>query len=177
MNFFFIKTLTILLILSNFISCASASKIPKKYSKNESLLSVDEILDQAESNYSLGGRKIIDASRSMISNQEIIPGACWNYINNVYNRAGYPANQRVIIFKSKLRGPYIKVDQIEAGDWLYFVNHSYGDIEHSAIFVAWTDEEKKIALMVSYVGGNQKRPAIYKKYNLSNIYNVIRAHD
>ena len=175
MKFFIIKTLTTLLILTNFISCASASRVPKKYPKVETPLSIEEILDAAETNSSLGGRKILEASRSMISNQEIIPGACWNYINSVYNRAGYTSNQRVIIFKSKLQGPYINTDRIEAGDWLYFVNHSYGEIEHSAIFVAWTDEEKKIALMVSYAGGNQKKPAIYKEYTLSNIYNVIRA--
>jgi hypothetical protein len=177
MNFFFIKTLIVLIILSNFISCATASRPQGKNLKIETSLSFEEILDQAETNSTSGGRKVLEASRTMISNREIVPGACWNYINKVYNLAGYSSNQRVTIFKSKLPGPYVKADQIEAGDWLYFVNHSYGDIDHSAIFVAWTDEEKKIALMVSYVGGNQKKPALYKKYILTNVYNIIRAHD
>lgn len=157
------KILTIFLILATVISCASISKDDP-----------NEVLDRAEANASLGGRKILEASRSMIANQEIIVGGCWDYINTVYDRAGYLANQRVTIFNSKFKGPYFKADRISPGDWLYFVNHSYRDTEHSAIFVTWTDEEKKSALMVSYVGGNQKKPANYKKYILNNVYNVIR---
>lgn len=154
------KILTIFLILATIVSCSSISK--------------DPLIDRAESNASLGGRRILEASRAMIANREIIVGGCWDYINTVYQRAGYSANQRDTIFKSKLQGPYLQTERILPGDWLYFVNHSYGDTEHSAIFVAWIDEEKKSALMVSYVGGNQKKPAFYKKYILNNIYNVIR---
>lgn len=162
------KLFSIFLILITIVSCAS---VPKD-SKN-----IEEILDRAESSASPGGRKILEASRSMISNQEIIIGGCWDYINTVYDRAGYPENLRATIYKSKLKGPYVKADRILPGDWLYFVNHSFREIEHSAIFVAWTDEEKHIALMVSYVGGNQKKPAFYKTFTLSNIYNIIRARD
>jgi hypothetical protein len=159
------KILRMFLILFCVISCASVSK------------DSEEILDLAETNSSIGGRRILEASRSMIANQEIIVGGCWDYINSVYDRAGYSANQRVTIFKSKLQGPYIEADKVLPGDWLYFVNHSYGDTEHSAIFVAWTDVEKKEALMVSYVGKKQKKPGIYKKYILTSIYNIIRALD
>lgn len=171
------KIITILLILLIIISCSSISKDPNKFPKLEKAENSEEILNRAENNSSIAGRKILEASRSMIKNQEIVVGGCWDYINTVYDRAGYSDNQRTTIFKSKLQGPYIKVDRIEPGDWLYFVNHSYNETEHSAIFVAWTDEEKKIALMVSYVGGDQKKPALYKKYTLNNIYNVIRAQD
>jgi hypothetical protein len=160
-----IKILRIFLILFCVISCASVSRDP------------EEVLDRAEANSSIGGRRILEASRSMIANQEIVVGGCWDYINTVYDRAGYSENERATIFKSKLQGPYVKADQVIPGDWLYFVNHSYGDTEHSAIFVAWTDEAKKEALMVSYVGGKQKKPALYKKYTLTNIYNIIRARD
>lgn len=154
------KILTIFLILATIVSCSSISR--------------DPLIDRAECNASLGGRRILEASRAMIANREVIVGGCWDYINTVYQRAGYSANQRDTIFKSKLQGPYLQTDRILPGDWLYFVNHSYGDTEHSAIFVDWIDEEKKSALMVSYVGGNQKKPAIYKKYIINNIYNVIR---
>ncbi|MDO9180892.1 MAG: hypothetical protein Q7U04_00725 [Bacteriovorax sp.] len=167
------KILTLFFILTIIVSCASVSKDSDKFA-NENF---EEILDRAEANSSFAARRILEASRSMISNQEIIVGGCWNYINTVYDRAGYSTNQRVTVFKSKIQGPYVKADRIEPGDWLYYVNHSYSDIEHSAIFVAWTDKEKKIALMVSYVGGNQKKPAEYKKYNLNNIYNIIRTRD
>lgn len=167
------KLLTILVCLTCFISCASASR-DQSQNQNQN---IEEILDRAEANSSVSGRKILEASRSMISNQDIVVGGCWDYINTVYNRAGYSTNQRATVFKSKLKGPYVKADPIEPGDWLYFVNHSYGDIEHSAIFVAWTDEEKKIALTVSYVGGDHRKPAAYKKFDIGHIYNIIRPQD
>ncbi|MDD4975195.1 MAG: hypothetical protein PHY93_12630 [Bacteriovorax sp.] len=162
------KILTILFLLSTIISCSSVSKAPKN---------LEEILDRAETTSSLVGRRILKTSRSMITNKEIIIGGCWDYINTVYDRAGFLENQRTTIFKSKLKGPYLKTTRIEPGDWLYYVNHSYSNTEHSAIFVAWTDEENHVALMVSYMGENKKRPAEYKRYTISNIYNVIRARD
>jgi hypothetical protein len=162
------KILTILFLLSTVISCSSVSTAPKN---------LDEILDRAEATSSLSGRKILEASRAMISNKEIIVGGCWDYINTVYDRAGFLENQRTTIFKSKLKGPYLKDIRLEPGDWLYYVNHSYSNTEHSAIFVAWTDEANHIALMISYLGENKRKPAEYKRYKINNIYNVIRARD
>ena len=169
------KGLTIFLLLVSLFSCASSSK-----SANNSLDAevIEEILDQAEANSSPEGRKILETSRSMISNQEILVGGCWNYVNAVYERAGFASRkQKATIFKSKFKGPYLTSESIETGDWLYFVNHTYSDTEHSAIFVAWIDEEAKVALTVSYAGGNQKKPATYKRFTLNNVYNVIRPQD
>lgn len=137
------------------------------------------VLEKAESYATSGGRKVLETSQEMIANKEVIVGACWDYINAVYDRAGFPDGLRSTVFKSKFKGPYVNLneDLVKPGDWLYFVNHSFRDIEHSAIFVDWADREKKIAWMVSYVGGNQKKPAFYKKYTLSNVYNIVRAKD
>lgn len=164
------KKIMILVVLVAFVSCASITKTPSK-SKSEN---IEEILDQAEADATIGGRKIIETARSMISDKEIFVGGCWDYINEVYNRAGFPSNQRVTIYKSKFHGPYIESSLIQPGDWLYFVNHSYSETEHSAIFVAWTDEEKKEALMISYVGEKKKKPGEYKKFILDKVYNVFR---
>ena len=120
------------LVLLIFVSCASQSII-----QNETLSS------------SVGAEKILDTSDSMISSQEIVIGGCWDYINEVYNRAGFTSKNRFTAYKSKFKGPYYNSDKILPGDWLYFVNHSYKDIEHSAIFVKWLDKDKKIALMVN----------------------------
>ncbi len=155
-------------------SCASSTKDPIKSDKSESM---EEILDRAEESATVGGRKILETSRLMIANQEVIVGGCWNYINAAYDRAGYPSSQRATVFKSKIQGPYVQSESIQAGDWLYFVNHSYNDIEHSAIFVAWIDEEKKEAWMVNYVGEKHKKPATYKKFKIDQIYNIIRTKD
>ena len=161
------KIFAFFFILLNIISCSS---VPKG-------ANLIKTLDHSEAISSVGGKRILEASRSMIDNKEIIVGGCWDYINTVYDRAGYPANLRLTIYKSKFQGPYLNASQVKTGDWLYFVNHSFRDIEHSAIFVAWTDEAKKIALMVSYEGRNKKKPALYKTYKLNSIYNVIRALD
>ncbi len=160
------KIFKIFFILFFIFSC-STSKISN----------LSEIVYRAENSASFGGRKIIETSNAMITNQEIILGGCWDYINAVYNRAGYPANLRDTIYKSKLHGPYTNADQIIPGDWLYFVNHSYFDTEHSGIFLAWINKDKKEAVMISYEGEKRKRPATFKKYTLTNIYNIIRAHD
>ena len=107
----------------------------------------------------------------------IIPGGCWDYANEVYNRAGYPnqPRKRQTIFKSSKSGPYANISLIQPGDFLYYINHSYGDIEHSAIFVDWVDYNNKQALMLSYGGENRYEPARYLPYDLSSVYRIIRA--
>ena len=135
---------------------------------------LDDILNKAEDNATTEGRKILEATRLMITNEEIILGSCWDFINAAYNRAGFTSKFRQTAFKSKQQGPYANISDFRPGDWLYFINHSFGDVEHSSIFVAWTDKEKKIALMISYAGGNQAKPARYKTYDLRSVYNIIR---
>lgn len=132
------------------------------------------LLDEAEAKATKEGRDILVLSRSMILKNEKISGSCWNYINTVYNRAGHPQNLRDIVFKGKLKGPYAGHDLIQPGDWLYYVNHSYKGTEHSGVFVAWTNKDKKEALMISYAGEKRKTPARYKVYKLTNVYNIIR---
>jgi hypothetical protein len=165
------KILLIFGLLIGLMSCASASRDKDKFKNSE------EFLELAEANASAGGRRVLEASRIMISEQELHIGGCWNYINAVYERAGFPSKQRETVYKSKFNGPYVKSDVIQAGDWLYFVNHSFSESEHSAIFVTWIDEDKKEALMVNYVGGNKKKPGTYKRFILDEVYNVFRPQD
>ena len=164
-----INKITIFFLLTILVSCASSSNISSKNS--------EEILNRAESSASPNGKKILEAASSMISNQEIIVGGCWDYINNVYDRVGFSTKDRITVFKSQFKGPYAKTESIQPGDWLYFGNHTYRDSEHSAIFVEWINEAKKEALMISYVGEKKKKPAGYKKFVLNNIYNIVRPRD
>lgn len=164
------KLLSILLILLTINACSSQPKRSR-------IKNLDAIVSNAEENTSDVGRKIIETSKSMIDDNEIIVGGCWNYIDKVFTRAGYSSKKRLNVFKSKYKGPYLKEDLIRPGDWLYYVNHSYGGSEHSGIFISWIDKDKKEALMVSYPGEKRRQPASFKTYNLKNIYNVIRAQD
>lgn len=165
------KLYTILFLLLTINACST------HHPKRSKIKNLDSIVSNAEDNSSDVGRKIIETSKTMINKNEIIVGGCWNYIDKVFTRAGYAPKKRVTVFKSKYKGPYLDEDLVKPGDWLYYVNHSYGGSEHSGIFISWIDKEKKEALMVSYPGEKRRQPASFKTYNLENIYNVIRAQD
>jgi hypothetical protein len=121
-----------------------------------------------------GGRVLAQARRMTVEDREILPGACWDYINAVYDRAGFPDKERQKVFISKKSGPYAAASQILPGDWLYFINHSYHGVEHSSLFVAWADKGAMRAYMLSYPGEQRRETARYLVYDLSNVYQVIR---
>ncbi|MGM8871022.1 hypothetical protein ACS8E3_04955 [Psychrobacter sp. 2Y5] len=131
------------------------------------------ILSQAESQSSTAAREVISTARTMALNERaIIQGGCWDYLNVVFKRAGVT---RDTVHKGVYRqGPYAASHEIQAGDWLYYINHGYNGVEHSGLFVGWVDESAKQALMLSYAGENRREPARYKVYDLSNVYQIMR---
>ena len=135
-------------------------------------------LNFAEEQASDGGRKVLSTGREMtLIEQTIVRGSCWDYANEVYNRAGFPNTRysRQSVFKGTMkRGPYADVSQIEPGDFLYYINHSYHNIQHSAIFVTWFNIDKKQAIMLSYGGEKRKEPGRYLPYDLSHVFRIIR---
>jgi hypothetical protein len=160
------------------MSCSSFSKNREVETQEPKAERLEKFLDYAEIDATPSGRKILETSRSLITKQEIlVVGGCWDFINAVYNRASFPDKQRETVFKSKLSGPYLKEDLISPGDWLYFVNHTYHDTEHSAIFVGWLNKERKEALMVNYLGEGKKKPPFYKIFILDKVYNIMRAQE
>ncbi len=119
--------------------------------------------------------KILKIGDKMIKNKEIIRGGCWNYIDTLYARAGYPRSKRVTIFKTaKNRPPYAPAKLIRQGDWLYYINHSYKKVTHSGVFVKWHNKPKRQAIILSYAGERRKKPARYKIYNIKNVFTIIR---
>lgn len=135
----------------------------------------EELIKHGEDRASAEGKKILVTAREMIENGDIVVGSCWDFVNAAYNKAGAKSPERDVIFKSKKTGPYAKHTDIEPGDWLYYINYSYNNVEHSAIFVEWIDYDNKEALMISYAGGNKKVVARYKSYDLSSVYHIMRA--
>ncbi len=131
------------------------------------------ILGQAETQSSSAAREVISTARAMALNERtIIQGGCWDYLNAVFKRAGVT---RDTVHKGVYRqGPYANSGEIQAGDWLYYINHGYKGVEHSGLFVGWVDESAKQALMLSYAGENRREPARYKVYDLSNVYQIMR---
>lgn len=166
---------SIFLLMMIVASCSSVrTKFPSDQASSKKIKNLDEILDRAEDNASPEGKAILTTARSMIEVREVVVGSCWDYINTVFNRADFPAKKRKIVLKGKKKGPFAGPDQIQAGDWLYYINHSYSRVEHSGVFVEWMNREKKSALVMSYQGGKNKSPATYKVYDLKNVYYIIR---
>lgn len=133
----------------------------------------DPILN-AEKDASNAGKAVLAVGRKMVFKEKaIVKGSCWDYINEVYKRAGYGTNKK-IVFKSKKSGPYVNISKIQPGDWLYYVNHSYGGVEHSGIFVYWKDYKKKIGVTLSYGGESRNEPGRYREYDLRSVYYITR---
>jgi hypothetical protein len=168
------------ILLIALISCSSMKTKSENSPSDENddssvkIKNLETILDRAEGIATAEGKEILITSRKMITDRKIVRGSCWDYINAVYNKAQYPANKRVTALKSKIVGPFADVSVIRPGDWLYFINHSYSERDHSGIFVEWINMDKKTAVVMSYVGGRKKTPATYKKYSLRNVYYIIR---
>lgn len=134
----------------------------------------DTHLLEIEAAASPEGRAILAMGREMIEDEVVIKGGCWGYIHELYSRAGFPPKRRMVPFKGKKRGPYAPIREIQPGDWLYYINHSYGGSTHSGIFVEWLDFKAKEALILSYGGGGRDAPGRYRSYTLSGVYRITR---
>jgi hypothetical protein len=137
-----------------------------------------EMLERAEDEAASGAAKILATARRMtVDEKAVLPGACWDYVNAVWKRAGFPSSRRKTVFKGGKKGPFADSKLIQPGDWLYFINHSYNDIEHSSLFIAWADKGAKEGYLLSYAGERRAEPARYKRYDLHHVYQIIRAAD
>ena len=131
------------------------------------------LLSRAEKQSNRPARDVISMARTMSLNERtIIKGGCWDYLNAVFNRAG--VNRSTVHKGVYAEGPYADSGEIRVGDWLYYINHGYNDIEHSGLFVGWVDESAKQALILSYAGESRQEPARYRVYDLSHVYQIIR---
>ena len=124
------------------------------------------------------GLKVIKTGHFMsIIKNEIIKGSCWDFVNKVYNNSGFPSSKRKTIYKGKKNESSVDLTKLQSGDWIYHVNYSYHNVSHSAIFICWKDFDKKIGITLSYVGQNRLKPGRYGTFDLSGVYNIIRAID
>ena len=142
-----------------------------------SLLSVQPLQAEQANIYapvSLGDLVVNSGKRICFTNQEIIIGSCWDFINAVYTRAGFGEGKRSAVFKSTRKGPFAPVDQIKPGDWIMFINHEYGDIEHSAIFIEWIDKDQKLARTMGYVGERRARVGEYYEHVIDSVFTIVR---
>lgn len=57
----------------------------------------------------------------------------------------------------------------------YHINYGYHGIEHSGLFIGWIDKEKGIGLTLSYAGEHRGETARYRAYDLTGVYQIVRA--
>jgi hypothetical protein len=176
----------LLMLMISLTSCAKKAYGPTiaSYPNSNDLLS-DKVFKHArtemdtiigiESIAPIPGKKILATGRKMtVDDKTIIKGSCWNWVNEVFNRSGVSESKK-IVFKGKKAGPYVDINLIQPGDWLYYINYSYRMVEHSGIFVYWKDFNKKLGVILSYGGRNRNEPARYLTYDLKSVYYITRA--
>ena len=137
-----------------------------------------KLLIAAEQKAPPSGKKVLETGRKMaLLEQKIIKGGCWDYVNAVYEKAGFPikGKRTVLLNVKKNVKPNFALENLQPGDFLSYINHSYHNSEHSAIFVDWMDKEKNMALMLSYAGESRQEPARYRPYDVSDIFYIARA--
>jgi hypothetical protein len=133
-----------------------------------------ERLLEAEQTSSPAGRAVLETGRYMaLEERTVVKGSCWDYVQLVYQRAGYAAKRRTV-FKKPKSGPYADPDALQPGDWLYYINYSYNMIEHSGIFVCWEDYDRRLGVILSYAGQQRQAPGRYRTYDLSRVYTITR---
>ncbi len=120
------------------------------------------------------GAWILAQADAMIEDGVVVRGSCWDYVDAVYNSAGATLSKRVRIFGGSRQGPYAPIELIEPGDWLYFINTAYHNVEHSAIFVKWIDKRRGIAKCISYPGMKRHVPGRYSNYYLGKVFRIVR---
>jgi hypothetical protein len=131
-------------------------------------------LDAARERAAPGARRVLDAARAMIVDGVVVRGSCYTWLRAVYARA---AGRSQVVYAGRPRPRFTRFEVLRPGDWVFFINHSYGNNTHSAIFVGWADRRAHVALMASYVGGNRTAPGRFSTYSLTNVYQVVRMAD
>jgi hypothetical protein len=123
------------------------------------------------------GARVLATALVMMRNRTVVVGGCWDYVNKAYTDAGFTADKRLAVYKQGEKGPFIEPTLIRPGDWLMFVNFTFSNVGHSAIFVEWIDFDKRSALTIEYVGQNRAMPGQYREYDITKCYAVFRGKE
>jgi hypothetical protein len=132
----------------------------------------------AELHAAPGGGRVLRAAETMIDSGTIVRGSCYDWVDAVFTHAS--GQRHTILRGGPEHGPYAQTSDFRPGDWVMFVNESFGGDRshtHSAIFVGWVDESAHVAMMVSYPGGRRDEPGRFGTYDLSLAYRIERMDD
>jgi hypothetical protein len=130
----------------------------------------------AETRATAGGRRVLETTRTMLDDGTVVRGSCFDWVDAVYHRAGGHWHD-AFHGHGPSRGPYADASVLQPGDWVFFVNHEFGDDTHSAVFVAWADERAQTAVVASYAGGHRDEGGRFGTYTLTSVFRVVRMID
>jgi hypothetical protein len=121
------------------------------------------------------GQRVLQAGeRIAFVEKRIMKGGCWDFVNAVYNDAGFPQKQRRVVFQGRKTGPFANADLLKPGDWIMHVNREAAGVEHSSIFVRWIDPAARVALALDYAGMNRPATGRLSRHDYSRVYTVLR---
>ncbi|MCJ7545505.1 MAG: hypothetical protein MUP30_01575 [Deltaproteobacteria bacterium] len=127
------------------------------------------------------GERILAIGGKIVDSGTHRQGYCWDFVNAVYNCAGYQGKLRTAIFgrTENEKGSYLEdMDMIQPGDWIMHINFDYrpkAGITHSAIFVTWKDKGQMKAMTLDYVGEKRCEAGHYSEHTLTKVYCIYRA--
>jgi hypothetical protein len=124
------------------------------------------------------GERVIAAARLMCGeNPEHVNGVCWDFVNAVFFRAGFPPAARQTVFSGKKAGPYADTSLIRPGDWLY-LTASGSDWEHSVIFIRWVPPmENGLAVVAEYSGSFRLESGFIDERPIGDVWGIYRAKE
>ena len=124
------------------------------------------------------GRNVLSTAKKMVYlERKIVRGSCWDWVDAVYARAGYPERKRVTIFKGDEGGPYADVSDLRPGDWVMHYNLEYLPYTHSSIFVRWVDKRALVAEAFDYSGQDKEVPGKLSRHCYAKAFGILRASD
>lgn len=130
-----------------------------------------------ESRATPGGLRVLHTAQAMIDQSVVVRGSCYDWVDAVFTQAS--GHRSDAFHGGRTHGPYAQVQDFQPGDWVLFVTGEYeGQVmTHSAIFIGWTDEAQRVAMMMSYPGQRREEPGRYGTYTLDRAYRIIRLSD
>ncbi len=124
------------------------------------------------------GRTVLSVAKKMVYlERKIVKGSCWDWVDAVFNRAGYPVKKRSTVFKGDEGGPYADVSVLRPGDWVMHYNLEYPPYTHSSIFVRWLDRKALVAEAFDYSGQDKEVPGKLAKHCYAKAFGILRASE
>jgi hypothetical protein len=120
------------------------------------------------------GNRVVKKGMEMVMSDYKISGSCWTFVNKLYELSGISSANRKVIYKAKKGSLIQDPSLIQPGDWIYHINYSFHNVEHSAVFICWKDYDKKLALTLSHVGQSKYAAGKYGVYDLKGVYHIMR---